>query len=200
MSKIDRNRGVLIRMAPEGYRVVMYIDTPGIYFDAKGVRLDDTIAKAAGFDVASDRKQLAKNKLRSNYERQIGAKFAAMEQQMDAMLETNPNMVEEMEVKEVTPGMWAVMVGDVAISDTRLTQEEAVTLYTGLTGDDYTQDAEDTPPQKNPYADMTPKEIRALLKEAGVDVPTGLRMPKLAIFAFENVPHETDGDNASDLL
>lgn len=206
MSKIDRNRGAIIRMSPEGYRVVMYIDTPGVYFDENGVKVDRKIAEASGFDTVGDRKLRAKQKLRSNYERQIGTKFAEMEQRMEEILENNPNALDEMEVKEIIPGNFAVVIGDVPITETRLTQEEAVTLYAGLTGDDYVSDAEDLPDQANPFMEMGSKEIRSLLKEAEVDIPVGLRMPKLAIFAHEQItlgddePEDEDQDDNSDLL
>lgn len=198
MSNIDRNRGCIIRISPEGYRVVMYVDTPGVYFDEKAQRVDRKIAEASGFDTVQDRKDYAKLKLRKNYERQIGAKFAAMEQRLEDILEHNPNVLNDMEVKEVAPGQYAVVVGDQALTDTTLTQEEAITLYTGLTGDDFVSDAEDPPDQVNPFMDMSPKEIRSLLKEAEVKVPVGLRMPKLAVFAFGEITLEDDDSEADD--
>ena len=188
MSKIDRNRGCIYRKSAKGYRVVMYVDTPGVYFDENGNRISDEIAEATGFDVTSDRKERARQKLRTNYERQIGAKFALMEQRMEDLLEVNSNLIDQLRIVELTPGNFAIVDPDDApISETRLTYEEAVVLFAGLTGEDYNSDADDPPDPINPFMDMTSKEVRRHLREAEVEVPTGLRMPKLAIFAFENM-------------
>lgn len=197
MSKIDRNRGAIYRRSTEGYRVVMYVDTPGVYFDENGVRVADQIAQAAGFDIINDRKDRARQRLRTNYERQIGAKFAEMEQRLEDMLEDNPNLIEQLKITELTPSNFAITdADDTPISETKLTYEEAAVLYVGLTGEEYNSDAEDAPDAVNPFVDMDTKEIRALLKDAEVDVPTGLRMPKLAIFAFENIVLTDDDEEA----
>ena len=196
MAKIDRNRGCSYRKSSEGYRVVMYFDTPGVYFDENGNKVTDEIAQACGYDVTADRKERARQRLRINYERQIGAKFAEMEQRMEDLLENNPNLIDDLKITELTPGNFAIVDDDgTPISETRLTYEEAAVLYVGLTGEEYNSDAEDAPDPINPYKDMEPKKIRALLKEAGVDIPRGLRMPKLAVFAFEQTTLEDGGDD-----
>ena len=210
MSKIDRNRGCVYRKSVEGYRVVMYVDTPGVYFDENGNRVSDKIAEAAGFSIVEDRKLLARQRLRVNYERQIGAKFAAMEQRLDDLLEQDPNLIDNLRIAELTPSNFAIVgPDDVPISETRLTYEEAAVLFVGLVGEDYVSDPEDAPDMANPFMDMDSKEIRSLLKEAEVEVPVGLRMPKLAIFAFENIEFtdedeveadDTEADDSSDLL
>jgi len=205
MSNIERNRGCHSRMSTQGHRIVMYVDTPGVYFDEKGVRVTEELASAAGFNTVSDRKAYAKKRLKVNYERQIGAKFAAMEQRMEDLLENNPDLINELEVKEITPGNYAVVIGDEPVTDTRLTQEEAILLYKALTGNDFVSEADEPPLQMNPYATMDSKKIRALLKEAGVVVPRALRMPKLAIFALENMPQKKEartsiGRDDSDLV
>ena len=198
MSKIDRDRGALIRKHPSGFRVVMYVDTPGVYFDEDGNKVDRVLAEEAGFEVASDLKTRAKNKLRKNYERQIGAKFAEAEDAIEELLEQNPDIIDELTVEELDGGNWGVVDGNGnAITDARLTRDEAITLWEGITGDDFVSDADDTPEATNPFLEMESKEIRAMLKDAGVKVPTGLRMPKLAEFANENLELEDEG---SDLI
>lgn len=211
MSKIDRNRGCIYRKSAEGYRVVMYVDTPGVYFDENGNRISDEIAEAAGFNIINDRKDRARQKLKINYERHIGAKFAEMEQRVDDLLENNPNLIDELSIVELTPSNFAIVDPDgTPISETRLTYEEAAVLFVGLVGEEYVSDAEDAPDMTNPFMDMDSKEIRRFLKEAEVEVPVGMRMPKLAIFAFENVAlvdedggegsDTGDADDSSDLL
>ncbi len=198
MSNIDRDRGALIRKHPLGYRVVMYVDTPGVYFDEEGKRVDRELAAEAGFEVSDDLKTRAKNQLRKNYERQIGAKFAEAEQAIEELLEDNEDILSELSVAEQDGGNWSVVDGDGnPITDARLTEDEAITLYEGITGEDYVSDAEDEPEAVNPFLEMESKEIRKLLKENDVEVPTGLRMPKLAEFAHANLVLEDEG---SDLI
>ena len=47
---IDYNRGVIIKIHPEGFDVNMYKDTPGVFYDVRGNQLSSTIALEAGFD------------------------------------------------------------------------------------------------------------------------------------------------------
>ena len=48
---IDYNRGVTIRVHPDGFDVNMYQDSPGTFYDVNGKALSTTIALEAGFDV-----------------------------------------------------------------------------------------------------------------------------------------------------
>lgn len=205
MSKIDRDRGVIIRKHPGGYRVCMYVDLPGVYFDENNKPVETALAEAAGFDVAKDATLRAKNKLRSNYERQIGQKFSAAEQKIGELLEQNPNLLKELSIIEYEDGTFGIEDEDEnSIVGMRLTYEEAAVLYTGITGADW-EDDDESSEQENPYLDMGSKEIRALLKEAEVDVPVGLRMPVLAEFALKKLPisdedESEEEDDASDLI
>ena len=204
MSKFDRDRGVLIRKHPEGYRVGMYVDTPGVYFDENAERVDIATAEMAGFDVAEDKKARAKNQLRSNYERQIGAKIAAAEQRIEELLEENPSLLNQLSIIEYENGLYGIEDEDEnSIVGGRLSYEEAAVLYAGITGEEWeSEGAEDDDEEEvNPYLEMSSKDIRALLKDAEVKVPTGMRMPKLAEFALENLTQEADDDeDTSDLI
>src|SRR5690554_3858011 len=52
MSKIDLDRGVLIRKhETTGTTIYMYFDTPGVYLNAHGGKVSEALAKQAGFDV-----------------------------------------------------------------------------------------------------------------------------------------------------
>lgn len=44
------DRGVCVRLHPAGLEVLMYIDTPGVYFDARGKNVSGVLAKEAGYD------------------------------------------------------------------------------------------------------------------------------------------------------
>ena len=48
---ISYNRGVTIRMHPDGFDVNMYKDAPGIFYDVNGNALSTAIALEAGFDI-----------------------------------------------------------------------------------------------------------------------------------------------------
>lgn len=56
-SMIDLDRGVTIRTHPNGMRVHMYKDDPGLYLDVYGEPVQDSLAAEAGFDVKSDSKE-----------------------------------------------------------------------------------------------------------------------------------------------
>lgn len=188
MSKIDRNRGVIQRKHPAGYRVAMYVDSPGVYFDENANKVTKEVAEAAGFDVKADRKSQAKLTLRANYERQIGAKFAAAEQRIDELMEENPDILEQLKLVEVSKGRFVIQDGDDnTIIDQELGYEDACALYQGITGNDWVSDADDPPNLTNPYMDMKADEVRKLLKAEKIEWPKGIKMPKLAVFALEKL-------------
>lgn len=88
MTKVDNwqgipfaiDRGVVMRSHPTmNMDILMYIDDPGIYFDAHGNILTDSLAEAAGFDVSDlSRKHKIKQALRKA-EQQVLEEFGAVE-------------------------------------------------------------------------------------------------------------------------
>ena len=48
---IDVNRGVMIKKHPSMGLVYMYMDTPGVYLNAFGKEIPDTVAAQAAYDV-----------------------------------------------------------------------------------------------------------------------------------------------------
>lgn len=54
---IDIDRGVAMRDAPDGTRVIMYKHMPGLYLDAAGRVVSAEVAEKAGFDVRGDLKE-----------------------------------------------------------------------------------------------------------------------------------------------
>lgn len=67
---IDINRGVMYCTVPgyPNYRVFMYIDTPGEYFDGNGNPVPEEAAKAAGFQTERYKKQHILNKEKKKFE------------------------------------------------------------------------------------------------------------------------------------
>lgn len=51
MSKIDLDRGVIIRNHSSGMQVYMYADTPGVFLNANEIEVGNQIAHEAGYDV-----------------------------------------------------------------------------------------------------------------------------------------------------
>ena len=58
--KIDYDRGVVKRVHPKGVEVYMYKDTPGVYLNAHGIEVAESMARTAGFPI--DRYMLARRK------------------------------------------------------------------------------------------------------------------------------------------
>lgn len=73
MSGIQRNRGCHIRNLPSGGQIAMYVDDPGVYYDARGVIASDALAREAGFPVDEDQKARAVVLKRREFERKLAA-------------------------------------------------------------------------------------------------------------------------------
>ncbi len=58
--KIDYDRGVLKRVHPKGVEVYMYRDSPGVYLNAHGQEVAESMARTAGFPI--DKYTLARRK------------------------------------------------------------------------------------------------------------------------------------------
>lgn len=125
---IDRNRGCTIRFHRAGMRVVMYHDSPGEYFDEKGKPLTDEIAKSAGYDVASLKKEREKQDKMKAFRAKLDAEYAAKE---DAIAR---EMGESLyKVKHVGGGQYAILSADgERITQHALSRDEAEKLLTEL--------------------------------------------------------------------
>lgn len=62
---LDRNRPMTVCEGPNGERVSMYKDEPGVYYGEDGQPLSEAVAERAGFDVRS----LARERQRREDER-----------------------------------------------------------------------------------------------------------------------------------
>lgn len=71
MQAIDVNRGVMMmRHRASGMQVFMYMDEPGYFYDAHGNKVNDKMAKEAGFDTYElAKKRMLKEKMAEAYDR-----------------------------------------------------------------------------------------------------------------------------------
>lgn len=77
--KIDLDRGISCMKSKEGdFHIYMYLDEPGLYYNANEVRVPDKLAKAAGFDVETHKLQRLKREKLAKANAQIDEEIAAM--------------------------------------------------------------------------------------------------------------------------
>jgi hypothetical protein len=86
IENINPNRGLISRPLPKGGPLIsMARDEPGIYFDASGNKVSDTIAAEARFDVAGDRAIRAKNEAKAEAVAKIERQFSDDKREIDGM-------------------------------------------------------------------------------------------------------------------
>jgi hypothetical protein len=86
LEDINPNRGLIQRPLPNGGPLIsMAKDTPGVYFDANGVQVDDDLAASAGFDVEGDRILQRKAAAKAAANKKIEEQFAAEKARIDGM-------------------------------------------------------------------------------------------------------------------
>ena len=79
---VDLDRGVTIKLLPEGKRVCMYKDTPGVYFDGTGEEVSEDEAQLAGFDTKKLDMERQKNHAFAAARAEIEREFALKEQEL----------------------------------------------------------------------------------------------------------------------
>lgn len=127
---IDLNRGVTIKTDPStGARVVMYKDQPGVFLNAHGTEVADTLASRCGFPV--------KDLLRERRKREAMARSAAEiedEYEEQKAVKTKEKVLAESDdgykcVQKPFGRCWVMGPDDKAINDRPLTKEEALHLF-----------------------------------------------------------------------
>lgn len=141
MSKIDRNRGCVIRFHPKGMRVVMYYDAPGEYFDERGSPLNIEVAKAAGFDVERLARDRAKQDKLNEYKKRLDKEFQEQEDKLAQAMSENSDL----EVRHVGGGQYMIYSqdGDEPITKFAMNRAEAETLIEALDGGEASPGDED---------------------------------------------------------
>jgi len=140
----DRDRGVLIRNHPTGFRVGTYPDSPGVYVDERGFPVSEDIARAAGFDIKSDSMQRQRQEALRRATQQVEEQFQSVQQRLMKLAENNG---EGVKIKEIVTGRFGIFDADDTLITVGmvLTWEEAVITFEGLTGNKYVSEA-DLPP------------------------------------------------------
>lgn len=77
-NNIDLNRGVERRTHQSGTAVFMYLDTPGVYLNAFGTEVAESMAGEAGFPIEKYRKERLKQERLQAAKSAIEAEFATM--------------------------------------------------------------------------------------------------------------------------
>jgi hypothetical protein len=94
LEDIDLNRGLVQMPLPNGGPLISMCKTvPGVFFDASGIRVDDSMAASAGFDVAALRRDKAKGEALETQRKKIEAQFAADKAELDS--KTDAQLEEE---------------------------------------------------------------------------------------------------------
>lgn len=106
---IDRARGCTIRFHPAGFRIVMYKDTPGVYFNERGEPANEKLAGQAGFDVAVLRKEKLKRERMAQYQAKVEAEFATEQDDVENLLSAPED---GLTVKHIGKGKYAIFDAD----------------------------------------------------------------------------------------
>lgn len=90
-TKIDVNRGVMMMQhRASGIKIYMYMDDPGLFYDAHGNKVTDKIAKEAGFDTYElTKKRMLKEKMAEAYDRIAAELETANEGEKKVLKERN---------------------------------------------------------------------------------------------------------------
>lgn len=130
MTNIDRGRGCTIRFHGSGFRVVMYKDAPGVYYDERGGEVSEKIAAQAGFDVEALRREKLKRRRLAEYQAQVEAEFSTEQEDTERLLSV-PS--EGLQVKHVGGGRYAILGDDgERLTQKPLSKEEAQILIDDL--------------------------------------------------------------------
>lgn len=130
MGVINRDRGVVIKFHPSGFRVFMYKDSPGQWLDEKGNGVNETVAGQAGFAVTDLVREKEKQARMEAARRQIEADYADKEAEIEALAGADP---EGLNVKMLSKGKWAIYDGEQRLTKNDMTKAEATQLFKDMT-------------------------------------------------------------------
>ncbi len=127
---IDLNRGVTIKTDPStGARVVMYKDQPGVFLNAHGAEVADTLAARCGFPV----KDLLRERRKREALAQSASEIEAEYEETKAIKTKIKVLAESADgykcIQQPFGRCWVHGPDDKAINDRPLTKEEALHLF-----------------------------------------------------------------------
>lgn len=175
---IDLNRGVTIKTDPStGARVIMHKDQPGVFLNAHGAVVADSLASRCGFPVKDLLRERRKREALARSAKEIEAEF---EDQM--AVKTKAKVLAESEdgykvVQQPFGRCWVHGPDNKTINDRPLTKEEALHLFKTI--------------NETPGADAGSSEAEAEKIEAGSRILTVDQMPKSTHSISKGEPHGT---------
>jgi len=126
---IDLNRGVTMKMHPaSGVRIYMYKDAPGVFLNAHGHEVADTLASQCGFQIKELKKQREKREALAQAATEIEAQFASEQANQNAgkvIKEKNGYKI----VKYIFGRCWVYGPDGEKMHDKPQTQQEARHLF-----------------------------------------------------------------------
>ena len=134
MSGIDRDRGCVLRIHPAGFRVGMYHDAPGEYFNEKGQPVSDEVARRAGFETDMMRKRREKQRRMAEFQRKLDAEFSGVEERFDRAVDGGG---EGVFIQYERSGMYSVRTPDGRLTPNDTDRDAAIELYESITGKAY---------------------------------------------------------------
>jgi len=135
---IDVRRGVVVKKHKTGgFFVYMYVDTPGVYYNAFGKEVQPIVAAQAGYDT----KKLGKEKLKRERMRKAMSEIE-MELELADSAEEETVIEQSGDFRVVSKGLGraVVMDGDCLITPLPIPEGEASVLMKHLAGEDENED------------------------------------------------------------
>lgn len=128
---IDADRGITRRKHATGIYIVAYNDTPGIYYDDRGVPISQKLAREAGFNVDRDMRLQQKNSLLEQRRKELEREFA--EDEAKLMQQVNDESEDGLEIRTLEAGGYAVFREGMALTQGQvLTYDQAAALVEDL--------------------------------------------------------------------
>lgn len=157
MAEIDLNRGVTIKTDPStGARICMYKDRPGVFLNAHGDVVAETLAARCGFPIKDLMRQRRKSEALATAHEQIEAEFEAQ-----MAVKTKNKVLKETEdgykaVQAPFGRCWVYDPDGKPLNDKPLTKEEALRLLKVI--NETPEQSTDAGPAPEPVVDPPEKE------------------------------------------
>lgn len=127
---IDLDRGCIIRQHSSGIRIAMYYDSPGDYYDERGVLVSRDFAQQAGFDVADLEKQKQKSKRLKVFQQQLEREYSSEQDRIAEAISAGGKL----KARHIGGGQYAIFDGENQLTKYAMTKEDAALVLTQLSG------------------------------------------------------------------
>src|SRR4051812_3762451 len=102
--RIDLDRGVMQRFHPQGMKISMYIDSPGVYLTENSEPVAVELAEAAGFDTKKHAKDKIKQEKTAAFKAQLERDMASEEDAIGQALSGDGKV----DVRPIGGGQYAI--------------------------------------------------------------------------------------------